>query len=226
MYKMKYFHQEMRKIEKQLYKMGVATKVQMERVPTALFSKDEKHATQLISEDETIDRFDQQVHTDVLNLIMLQPPLPHELRVLTSMMRVARELERMGDQIVNIAEIAKERTTDPKAQFNSEKVEQAVREMNHISLEMMSHALSMMKEQDYQDYDALEQQDEHVDALFYTMQKQLSTEMKQDPLRIDSLAPFFLVARYQERIADHVVNIVRKLKESQEEGVVYGLDSD
>ncbi|GAJ99722.1 PhoU domain-containing protein [Geomicrobium sp. JCM 19055] len=101
-----------------------------------------------------------------------------------------------------------------------------IKEMNSKSETMFNEALIMLKERDYRQGETIEEQDEVVDHLFQNIQALIQEEMKLNVQRIPQLSPLFFVIRYYERLADHVVNIVTKMKESQEEGAGYGLVDD
>ncbi|MBM7634553.1 PhoU domain-containing protein [Geomicrobium sediminis] len=222
---MKLFNEEFNDIYRQLLKMGNLAKEQMTDLPDVLFKQDQNTIHSLIKGDLAVDHLDQDIHQRVLELIVFQPPMPSELQQLSAIMRVAREIERIGDQIVNIAEVGETFRKNGVLEIGGE-IEKTIKEMNEKSETMFNQALIMLGERDYGQGETIEEQDEVVDHLFQRIQALIQEEMKLNVQRIPQLSPLFFVIRYYERLADHVVNIVTKMKESQEEGAGYGLVDD
>ncbi|EZH67089.1 hypothetical protein DH09_03905 [Bacillaceae bacterium JMAK1] len=222
---MKLFNEEFNDIYQQLLKMGKLAKEQMTDLTDVLFKRDQNTIRSLIKGDQAVDHLDQDIHHRVLELIVFQPPMPSELQQLSAIMRVAREIERIGDQIVNIAEVGETLRINGVLEIGGE-IEERIKEMNARSEIMLSEALTMLEQRDYRQDDSIEEKDEVVDHLFQHIQALIQEEMKSNVQRIPQLSPLFFVIRYYERLADHVVNIVTKMKESQEEGAGYGLVDD
>ncbi|QQK77252.1 phosphate signaling complex protein PhoU [Salicibibacter cibarius] len=209
MYKMTNFSNEVQMIERDLLSMGEEVLHQMENVKDVFFIPT-KDANVVIQQDESIDAFDHQIHTSILHLISLQQPLPEELRTLTTMMRMAREFERIGDQVVNVAELKKELDVDDLRPYVSASFVDGYKEMLQVSTAMLTKTLEGMRAGTPQSDKSVEQMDEDVDALFFSLQQRIIRDMKETPDQIEKLAPLFLAIRYVERMADHVVNIQRR----------------
>ncbi|QDI91123.1 phosphate signaling complex protein PhoU [Salicibibacter halophilus] len=215
MYKMTNFSNEVQTIERDLLSMGDEVLHQMEQLNDVFFAPN-KDANGLIQQDEMVDKYDRQIHTSILHLISLQQPLPEELKTLTTMMRMARELERIGDQIVNVAELKIELDVNDLRPYVSDSFVGGYKEMLDLSTDMLTQTLEGMKDKSHQSVKKVEHQDEDVDALFFSLQQQIIYDMKETPEQIEKLAPLFLAIRYVERMADHVVNINRRLSENHE----------
>ncbi|WP_246476767.1 phosphate signaling complex PhoU family protein [Salicibibacter cibi] len=203
------FSNEVETIERDLLSMGEEVLHQMEQMRDVFFIPN-KDASVVIQQDATIDAFDRQIHTSILHLISLQQPLPEELRTLTTMMRMAREFERIGDQVVNVAELKKELDVDDLRPYVSTLFVDRYKEMIQVSTDMLTRTLEGMRARASQTDKSVEQMDEDVDALFFSMQQLIIRDMKETPEQIEKLAPLFLAIRYVERMADHVVNIQRR----------------
>ncbi|AXF55873.1 phosphate signaling complex PhoU family protein [Salicibibacter kimchii] len=214
MFKLTNFSNEVQTIERDLLSMGEEVLHQMEQIKDVFFMPN-KDANVLIQQDETIDAFDHQIHRSILHLISLQQPLPEELKTLTTTMRMAREFERMGDQVVNVAELKKELDVEDLRPYVSASFVDGYRKMQWLSTDMLTRTLESMKGKSYPSVKDVEHQDEDVDALFFFLQQQIIHDMKATPQHIEKLAPLFLAIRYVERMADHVVNINRRLSENE-----------
>lgn len=206
------FSRELKNIEADLVKMGEAVAGQLEQVKDILLEEHTGPDVQrLLEKDNDIDAFDRHIHTSILHLISLQPPLPEELQALTTMMRMAREFERIGDQVVNIAELKTETGVEALKHHVSATFADGYMRMQQVSMDMLARTLEGMQSQTYSADERVEQMDENVDELFSDLQQQVIRDMKANPQQLEKVAPLFLAIRYVERIADHVVNINRRL---------------
>src|SRR5690625_3953322 len=91
-------------IEKKIIEMGKLVHLELTGIQNLLSGRKE-HDYDVFELDVKVDKLDEDIHSEIIQLIIIQPPLPQELQALTAMMRVSRELERLGDQTVNIAEV-------------------------------------------------------------------------------------------------------------------------
>src|SRR5690606_17766262 len=131
-----------------------------------------------------------------------QQPLARDLRLITMAMKIANDLERVGDHAVNIAQAVQRLSQRPPfSQFPE------VEEMARHASEMLSDALDDFVRSDAEGARAVCQRDDQVDALHESLFRVLLTHMMEDPRRIGPAMELFLVGRNLERIADLATNI-------------------
>ncbi|MGB9859772.1 MAG: phosphate signaling complex protein PhoU [Moorellaceae bacterium] len=212
-------------LEQQIVRLGEYVATGVSQALEALKQQDVILARQVIEGDQVTDDWNYAIEEKVLELISLQQPLDQDLRTLATALRVGRELERIGDYAVNIAEIAV-RLADKGPYFKPlvdiPRMSQLAQAMLHKSLNaFLSRSLSVARE--------VIAADDEVDRLFEALYEELIGYMKKGAQYVDQASYLSLVARYLERIADHAVNIAemvifretgirRSLRDSQEQG--------
>jgi len=137
-----------------------------------------------------------------LSLLALQQPMARDLRLLVSAIKIANDLERVGDHAVNIAQ-----TAERLVQSRPITPEPEIIEMARLAREMLSDALDAFVRGDAAAGRAVCLRDDKVDALNRSTFRILLTHMMEDPHAIGAAMSLFLVSRNLERIADLATNI-------------------
>ncbi len=168
----------------------------------AMEDKDTERAQAVIDADDEIDDIDYAIEMKVLELIALQQPEREDLRLLASVLRIIKDLERIGDYAVNVAQVAVK-----LASLEYFKPLQDIPRMARAALEMLDMSMKAFQECDVDLARRVAVADDPVDRLFYHLQAELADWMKRGPEYVDQACQLALVARYLERVADHAVNI-------------------
>jgi phosphate transport system protein len=190
-------------LEQKILELGDYVATQADKALAALKSQDIALARQVVEGDEVVDDMAHNIELTSLDLISLQQPCGDDLRLLATVMRVSRELERIGDNAVNIAEAA-ERLTYLGLYF---KPLVDIPHMGDLARAMLRKSLAALLDRDQTAAREVAAADDAVDFLFESLYKELVGYMKQGPEYVDQASYLALVARYLERIADHAVNL-------------------
>jgi len=172
----------------------------------ALVDQDEALADKVILDDDVADDLDLHIEQECMRLLALQQPMAKDLRVIGTAMKIIADLERVGDYAVDIARSAKTLADEPyfKALVD-------IPRMAAITIGMVRTAAQAFVKQDLGLVRDVIAQDDEVDRLWYHLLDELVEYMQQDPELILQATHLLLVARYLERIADHVVNVVERV---------------
>jgi len=172
----------------------------------ALVEQDEALADQVIRDDDVADDLDLHIEQECMRLLALQQPMAKDLRVIGTAMKIIADLERVGDYAVDIARSAKTLADEP---FFKALVD--IPRMAEITIGMVRTAAQAFVSEDLALVREVIEQDDEVDRLWYHLLDELVEYMQQDPELILQATHLLLVARYLERIADHVVNVAERV---------------
>ncbi|KGA98631.1 hypothetical protein AJ85_01170 [Alkalihalobacillus alcalophilus ATCC 27647 = CGMCC 1.3604] len=201
------FTHAIHKVEKKIIRMAELTRRELELAVDSLVSKKEEKSHKVLELDLKVDDFDYKIHSSILELLMIQPPLPKELQALTTMNRISREYERIGDQAVNIADLGKDTSIRADSQLYME-----LKEMCRLTCSMLKGSMEVVQNKNLSQAKEIAEQDDIVDNYFHQIHLYIVSEMRRNTEQIESLANLLLVTRYLERSADHVVNVTRQIE--------------
>lgn len=193
-------------INAQILKMSELVDRKLSQAMDSLINQDEKLARMLIEGDDEVDLLDEELEMNALEIISLQQPVDSDLRFLTSAIRISHELERIGDYACDIAEISI--MLIGKGPYFKPLVD--IPYMGELVKKMMHKSINAYIKKDLTSAMQLDDDDWDVDKLFQRLFKELTDYMKSNPELIEQASNLLLVARYLERIGDHIVNIAEK----------------
>lgn len=168
----------------------------------ALLEGDWDKASQVIQGDHLIDDLELSVDDAAIHLLGLQQPMAGDLRFVAMALKISKDLERVGDHAVNIAQAA-QRLLDQRRLAPLPEIEEMVR----VTLGMLNDALDAFMSRDSQLAREVVLRDDRVDELHDNVFRILLTHMLEDPRRIGPGMDLFLVSRNLERIADLATNV-------------------
>jgi phosphate transport system protein len=198
----RHFHEELAQVKSRLLTMSGEAEEALDLAVEALLERAPDKARAVIAGDRRIDALEVQIEEQVVNLLALQQPMARDLRMLTSALKIANDLERVGDHAVNIAQsverLARSRPIAPEPE---------IVEMARLAREMLSDALEAFIRGDAVAGREICRRDDKVDILHRSVFRILLTFMMEDPHMISAGMELFLVSRNLERVADLATNI-------------------
>lgn len=183
--------------------MGDLVGKRLSEAMESLQAQDADLACAVASGDDEIDGMHEQLEMEALELISLQQPIDRDLRFLAATMSISRGLERIGDYASDIAEVTL--VLKDKGPYFKPLVD--VPRLGELVQTMMHKSLKAHVEKDLATSRQLDDDDKVVDDLFAALLEELTWYMKKGPEYVDQASNLLLVARYLERVGDHVVNI-------------------
>lgn len=198
----RHFHEELSHVKVRLLTMSGEAEANLGLAVEALLERDVEKARRVITGDRTIDAMEVEIEEQCVNLLALQQPMARDLRMLTSALKIANDLERVGDHAVNIAQSA-----ERLAQSRPITPEPEIIEMARLARAMLSDALEAFIRGDAAAGREVCRRDDKVDGLHRSVFRILLTHMMEDPHMIGAGMELFLVSRNLERVADLATNI-------------------
>jgi phosphate transport system protein len=198
----RHFHEELEALKQTLLAMGGLVEDQIRRAMRALLERDDVIAQEVIDRDRQVNTYDVEVDEQCVNLLALHQPAAGDLRFITTAMKIVTDLERIGDQAVNIAQRALELNREPQLK-------------PYIDLPRMADRAQRMVKESLDAFvagdTALARKvcaaDAEVDALKEQIFRELLTFMMEDPRTVSRAIRVILISRFMERVADHATNI-------------------
>lgn len=198
----RHFHDELSDLKVRLLTMSGEAQEALGEAVDALLQRDGAKASAVILGDGEIDALEIEIEETVIRLLATQQPMARDLRLLTATMKIANDLERVGDHAVNIAQSAERLLAHRPIAPEPEIVEMA-----RQARKMLADALEAFVRGDPQAARDICRRDDSVDALHRSVFRILLTHMMEDPHIIGAGMDLFLVSRNLERVADLATNI-------------------
>ena len=197
-----HFEEELQALKNRLLTMGALVEERVHQAVRSLIDRRQEEAEQVIASDKEVNDLQIDIDDRCLKLLATQTPLAGDLRLITAAMKINADLERIGDQAVNVAENVIKLLPQPPLKPLID-----IPRMAEIAQQMTRDALdSFVKKDPAMARDVLRRDDE-VDSLKDQVFRELLTYMMADPGTIQRALALILISRNIERIADHATNI-------------------
>lgn len=196
------FDKELTKLKEKLMHMATLAEESIALAVRSLKERNKDHTQQVFKIEETLNMLDIEIDNLGMQLFALRQPMASDLRLITSSMRIAVELERIGDLAVNIAERSLELLKQPPLKPLID-----IPRMTEIAQQMVKDAIDAFVNKNDKLAKSVCERDDEVDDLNDQIFRELLTYMMQDPKTIEKAVELILVGRHLERIADHATNI-------------------
>jgi phosphate transport system protein len=199
-----HLQRELEKLKKRILTLGAAAEARVQLAIRAMETMDKEKAGWIINSDHEIDEMEVEVEEECLKLLALYQPVAVDLRFIAVVIKINNDLERIGDEAVNIARRVLSMADEPRGE---EKDIFDVRMMGEKSLTMLQRSLDALV---YMDTDLAYRvlvEDDEVDELNHEVHKLVFETVKKDPQKVGYWLNTLLVARHLERIGDHATNI-------------------
>jgi len=196
------YEAELSALHAEVRQMGVLVAEQISNAVIALVDRDDDTARAVIENDKTINRMDVTIDEMCLRLLALHQPTAHDLRLITTALKITTDLERVGDMAEHICqrtlELRNEAALEPPAE---------IPRMAEIALEMLRDSLDAFVREDEQLALAVCRRDDEMDALMDKSFHDLVARMTEAPSCIGRAIRLTFVAKSLERVADHATNV-------------------
>ena len=197
-----HFEEELQALKSRLLNMGAMVEERVHQAIQALMERRPDSTDKIIAGDQDVNDLKIEIDDRCLKLLALQQPMATDLRLITAAMKINSDLERIGDQAVNIAENAAKVLVHPplKPLLDLPRMAEMAERMTRDSLDAFVRRDSDLARN-------ILARDDEVDQLKDQVFRVLLTYMMADPATIERALGLILVSRNLERIADHATNI-------------------
>jgi len=196
------YSKELRGVFDNLVLMCRHIEAAIEKCIRALTELDFELAREVCEEDAVIDKMEREIEQSCLKILVMEQPMAGDFREVSAALKMITDLERIGDQARDIAEI----TTKLGEEGQVSKLVNIPR-MAGIAIQMVKDGVQAYINRDLALARSLEKTDDKVDELFDIIMADLTALIKRDPDSAGRVILLMMIAKYLERIGDHAINI-------------------
>ncbi len=197
------FDEELQGLRSAIMEMGGIAEKMLLDATTALVRRDVAQAQAVVAMDDRLDDLQRQIEERAILTIAKRQPMAVDLREVISAIRIASDIERIGDMAKNIGK----RTLAVSGQFEPQKVVLGVNRMSDLVQSQLKDVLDAYTQGNLEAAMDVWERDEATDALYTSLFRELLTYMMEDPRNISFCTHLLFCAKNVERIGDHTTNI-------------------
>ena len=199
----KSYESELSLLDSKIGQMGGLAEQLLDEAFAALEQRNPSRAEAAVASDRSIDALQAELEEQVILMIARRQPVANDLRQIMAVLKVASDLERIGDLAKNIGKRALTLSGEvqPKAHLSG------LRHMVDLALRQLKDVLDAFSARDADKALKVWRDDENIDALYNSVFRELLTYMMEDPRNIGMCTHLLFIAKNVERIGDHTTNI-------------------
>ena len=198
-----YFDDQLSRLNSELLLMGALCEDAISCAARCLTESNLKMKDGALSAECEIDRKEREIEQLCMKLLVRQQPVASDFRTVTAALKMISDMERIGDQSRDIAEIAEYVTSvGLQAKIN-------VADMARAAVEMVTQSVNSFVKKDIDTARSVGAMDNTVDSLFLKIKNELITAVQNGHENAEALVDLLMIAKYFERIGDHAVNIAQ-----------------
>jgi phosphate transport system protein len=202
----RHFDRELGNLKQDLVRMAALAETAVSKSLLSVTNRDSDLAREVITDDITLNRMELAIEDQAFKLLALRQPVATDLRLTVAAMRIATELERIGDQAVNISERALELNSTPPLELPID-----IKIMADLALGMVRTSIDAFVNQDPKLALQVCQRDVEVDILDDDYIQKILSYMIKESRWVVRLHHFIIIVRNLERIADLATNIAEDI---------------
>ncbi|MGN6513861.1 MAG: phosphate signaling complex protein PhoU [Lysobacteraceae bacterium] len=201
----KSYDEEQQRLLQELLRMGGMAAAQLEAALDVIERRDDGAAARIVANDQAIDALEHEVSHDVMRLA-LRGPLARDLREILAALRIAADIERIGDYAANLAKRSRTlNLSPPLAQARG------LDALGRLAVRQVRDVLAAYRDRDADAAQQVRERDAELDTLHTGLFRELLTYMMEDPRAITPCTHLLFMAKNLERIGDHATNIAENV---------------
>ena len=195
------FDEQLNSLNNELIKMGALCEEAISGVTKLLIDSDPMLKESVIEADKEIDHKEKDIETLCMRLLLHQQPVASDLRTVSSALKMISDMERIGDQASDIAEMA------DYVNCSGLQSEIHIADMARATIKMVTDSIDSFVKKDVDMAHSVIKHDQIVDDLFDKIKGELIYAIEQKSANAEALCDLLMIAKYFERIGDHAENI-------------------
>jgi len=200
------FHYDLHTLQQKVIELGELAREALSCSMEGLQKKDVEKALEVIDGDYRMDNLEEEINDLALMLITKQQPVASDLRRIFVSIKTATDLERIADHAVNIAK-STIRLGEKDVSVSLHSLEQ----MFTIAMDMLNLSLEAYQEENLTSAKQIAEMDDSVDEIYGRAIREFISSIPEHPEAITQITQLSFIARYIERVADHITNIAENV---------------
>lgn len=195
------FEEQLFELNREIIEMGAMCEEAISKATEALNNGDVNLAEEIRTNSGAIDQMERDIESRCMKLLLHQQPVARDLRLISAALKMITDMERIGDQAEDIAEIVtflEGHTLTGMGQIN---------EMAQETIKMVTSSVDAFVKKDVELAESVLRQDDVVDQYFSGIKQDIISMIAQNPTEGEAALDFLMIAKYFERIGDHATNI-------------------
>lgn len=201
------YDEELIALGRAISEMGGIAETMFSSAVDALVRSDTQLAQRVVATDQRLDVLEREIEEKAILTIAKRQPMAVDLRAIITSIRLASDLERVGDLAKNIGK----RVIAMNGQFVPQKIVGGVVHMSDLALDRLKRVLDAYMNRDVETALDVWNNDEEIDALYNSLFRELLTYMMEDPRNIGFCTHLLFCAKNIERIGDHATNVAETI---------------
>ena len=201
----KSYDDERNRLTNEILRMGEMAASQLEAALDVVERRDDKAAERIIANDDAIDALEHEVSQDVMKLA-LRGPMARDLREILAALRIAADIERIGDYAANVAKRSTALNLAPQLPHT-----RGLTVLGQLAVRQVRDVLVAFRDNDAEAAQRVRDQDAEIDTVYTSLFRELLTYMMEDPRAITPSTHLLFMAKNIERIGDHATNIAENI---------------
>ena len=201
----KSYDEEQRRLLDEILRMGGMAAAQLEAALDVVERRDDKAAERIIGNDEAIDTLEHEVSQDVMKLA-LRGPMARDLREILAALRIASDIERIGDYAANVAKRSMALNLSPPLPHT-----RGLSALGVLAVQQVRDVVAAYRDGDAAAAQRVRDSDAELDAQYTGLFRELLTYMMEDARSITPCTHLLFMAKNIERIGDHATNIAENV---------------
>ena len=197
------YEEELTALDGKIAQMGGLAESMLNEAFLSLANRNPELARRVIGTDDQLDQLQRDVEEQVILMVARRQPLANDLRQIMAVLKVASDLERVGDLAKNIGK----RATAISGENHPKQLMTGLSHMVEMTARGLKDVLDAFAARDAEKALAVWRNDEHIDSLYNSLFRELLTYMMEDPRNIGLCTHLLFGAKNIERIGDHTTNI-------------------
>jgi len=202
----KSYDQELARLTGEIVRMGELSATQLEAAIDVVERRDERAAMRVVDNDDAIDAMEHEISHDVVRLLALRAPMARDLREVFAALRIAADIERIGDYAANVA-----KRSIPLSMVAPVAPARGLRRLSELAAAAVRKVLDAYRNGDADRAYEVWKDDVILDDAYTSLFRELLTYMMEDPRSITSCTHLLFMAKNIERIGDHATNIAENI---------------